>query len=63
MLYNAACTYAQLGDIDSSIERLERALPSALEETKSWLRLDSDLDPLREHPRFQSLLHRIDAQP
>ena len=29
VLYNAACTYAQLGDIDSSIERLELALPSA----------------------------------
>ena len=62
-LYNAACTYAQLGDLDSAIELLERALPSALEETKAWLRQDSDLDPLREHPRFVELLRRIEAQP
>ena len=62
-LYNVACGYAQLGDLDSAIELLERALPSALEETKAWLRHDSDLDPLREHPRFVELLRRIEAQP
>ncbi len=62
-LYNVACGRAQLGNLDSAIELLERALPSALEETKAWLRHDSDLDPLREHPRFVELLRRIEAQP
>jgi len=63
VLYNAACAYAQLGDVERSIEALERALPSALEETRSWLRLDSDLDPLREHPRFIVLLRRLEIEP
>ena len=62
-LYNVACGYTQLGSLDSAVELLERALPSALEETKAWLRHDSDLDPLREHPRFVALLRRIEAQP
>ena len=63
VLYNAACTHAQLGDVDLAVELLERALPSAFEETKNWLHLDSDLDPLRKHPRFAALLRRIEAQP
>ena len=62
-LYNVACAQAQLGDVDSAIEVLERAMPSANEEMKAWLRSDSDLDPLREHPRFVELLRRIGAQP
>lgn len=63
VLYNASCTHAQLGDIDTAVELLDRALPSAFEETKSWLRLDSDLDPVREHPRFLSLLNRLAIDP
>ena len=62
-LYNVACGYAQLGNLDSAIKLLERALPSALEDTRAWLRHDSHLDPLREHPRFVELLRRIEAQP
>lgn len=63
VLYNAAGAHAQLGDVDQAIALLEQALPSALQETRSWLRLDSDLDPLRGQPRFQALLRRIGARP
>lgn len=63
VLYNVACAYAQLGELDAGVDVLERALPSAFEETKNWLRLDSDLDPLREHPRFQALLARLAIAP
>ena len=62
-LYNVACAHAQLGDVDKAIGVLERAMPSANEEMKAWLRNDSDLDPLREHPRFVELLRRIEAHP
>ena len=57
-VYNVACGHALLGDLDSALELLERALPSAREDTKAWLRHDRDLDPLREHPRFVELLRR-----
>mgnify|MGYP000140210763 CR=1 FL=1 len=63
VLYNAACSLAQLGDVEPAIAALEHALPSALEETRSWLRLDSDLDPLRGHPRFRALLARLAITP
>ena len=59
---DVACGRALLGDLDSAIELLERALPGALEDTKAWLRHDRDLDPLCEDPRFVALLRRIEAQ-
>ena len=54
--YNAACVYSRLGEIDQAIDLLERALPNAHSEIKGWVQHDSDLDPLRSHPRFQALL-------
>jgi adenylate cyclase len=60
-LYNVACGYAQLGDFDGAIELLERGMPSANEERKAWLRHDSDLDPLRKHPRFVALIRMLGA--
>ena len=62
-LYNVACGYAHLGEIDSALELLERSMPRANEERKAWLRHDSDLDPLRQHPRFLALLRRLETEP
>ena len=38
-------------------------MPRANEERKAWLRHDSDLDPLRQHPRFLALLRRLETEP
>jgi adenylate cyclase len=58
--YNAACVYTNLGDIERAIDLLERVLPNAGHELKhGWVKHDSDLDPLRSHPRFQKLLELI----
>jgi adenylate cyclase len=59
--YNAACVYANLGDVDRALEVLERVLPHAGYELKAgWIKHDSDLDPLRSHPRFQKILEIIE---
>jgi adenylate cyclase len=55
--YNAACTYAQLGEIEQALDLLERSLPNAHNEIHAWVQQDSDLDPLRSHPRFQALFN------
>ena len=60
-LYNAACTYAQLGDIEEAFEALEQWLPRAGIEKRMWLVNDCDFDPLRDDPRFQKVL--ADATP
>lgn len=54
--YNAACTYALLGDADRAIDMLEICLQQFAPERKLWLKNDSDLDPIRMHPRYQKLL-------
>ena len=58
--YNAACIYTSLGDIDRALDVLERVLPHAGHELKhGWIKHDSDLDPLRDHPRYQKILQLI----
>jgi adenylate cyclase len=58
--YNAACIYTNLGDIERAFDILERVLPHAGHELKAgWIKYDSDLDPLRKHPRYQKILELI----
>jgi adenylate cyclase len=58
--YNSACIYTSLGDIDRALDVLERVLPHAGHELKhGWIKYDSDLDPLRDHPRYQKILELI----
>jgi adenylate cyclase len=57
--YNIACFYAQLGDVEQALTVLERMLPQANRETVEWVKHDSDLDPIRSHPRYQNVLKLI----
>jgi adenylate cyclase len=57
--YNVACLYSKLGDIEHAFDLLERLLPHANHETKSWVRFDSDLDGLRDQPRYARVLELI----
>src|SRR6266513_6183071 len=58
--YNAACIYTNLGDIERALDVLESVLPHAGYELKhGWIKHDSDLDPLRNHPRYQKILELI----
>jgi adenylate cyclase len=57
--YNVACVYSRLGKLESAFDLLERLLPHANHETKSWIRHDSDFDALRDHPRYQQILSLI----
>jgi adenylate cyclase len=57
--YNVACILTQLGDHDPAFDLLERLLPHANHETKSWIKHDSDFDALRALPRYQKVLELI----
>ena len=50
-LYNVACFYSQAGRTDDALDCLEKAALS-----RTWLQNDTELDPIREHPRFKALL-------
>ena len=57
ILYNVACVYANLGQNEEAINCLEKAMVHGFW-YKRWAAHDSDLDSLRNHPRFQSLMEK-----
>ncbi len=59
VLYNVACVQCLAGSLDAALDSLERAVRSGLTE-KGWLMHDSNLDPLRKHPRYQALLSLLE---
>ena len=62
-LYNVACVYAVLGMPDEAIDLLERAMPGASAHRQAWMRQDSDMAPLRDHPRFVALCASLGIEP
>ena len=57
-VYNAACTYALLGDREQALAMLDRAVTHG-RGNLGWIEHDSDLDPLRGDPRFETILDRL----
>jgi adenylate cyclase len=51
--YNAACFYANAGETEKALDCLERGVHDP-----DWMEQDTDLDPLRDHPRFQEVMRR-----
>ena len=54
--YNGACFYATAGEIEKALDCLERSIKFIDTE---WMDNDSDLDPLRDEPRFQALMAKM----
>jgi adenylate cyclase len=55
--YNVVCTYSLLGDIDEALDVFERFI-RVTRDMDMWWEHDSDLDPIRSHPRFKQLTKR-----
>ncbi len=53
--YNRACIAAQLGDTDRALDLLRQTVALG---SVNWfnMRIDPDLEPLRDHPAFQEIL-------
>ena len=58
-LYNAACTFTQMGDHDRALDLLARALASG-GGFREWIEKDSDLAALRKLPRYAQIMARFD---
>jgi adenylate cyclase len=52
--YEYACIYAQWGDKAKALQWLERAV-RLRDPDLSYLKVEADLDPLRDEPRFQAI--------
>jgi adenylate cyclase len=57
--YNVACVCSLVGEHERAIDLLVDLLPNATWERKNWVKHDSDLDPIRNHPRFPEVLELL----
>jgi adenylate cyclase len=57
--YNVACVCSLVGEHERAIDLLVELLPNATQERKRWVKHDSDLDPIRHHPRFPEVLRLL----
>ncbi len=60
LLYNAACVYALLGMTEEALNCAERAFEAGLT-LRGWFENDSNLDSIREEPRFKSLMENMEG--
>ncbi len=58
LMYNVACLYSLAGEPDRAFDYLERAIQAG-HAHRAWIESDSDLDPIRDDPRFQEILDRM----
>ncbi len=58
-LYNQACGLARLGRPDEAIDKLQQSDAAGFRDLLDSLSTDSDLDSLRELPRFRELLQQL----
>jgi tetratricopeptide (TPR) repeat protein len=61
VLYNVACNFATMNDVDKSLDYLEKAIKKGTV-SSDWMRNDADFANLREDPRFLALLERVVAR-
>jgi adenylate cyclase len=58
VLYNAACLYSILKETDKALNYLDKAVKAGFA-SRNWLDNDSDLDNIRNHPRFKTIINNI----
>jgi adenylate cyclase len=60
--YNLACAMSSLGETDLALEALEGIASKLSPGMVSWLEADTDLDPVREEPRFKSMMDEVKSR-
>ena len=60
VLYNLACSYSLLGQLDAAFAALDRALGAGYKDFR-WMAQDPDLESLRAHPHFQAVRAKMKA--
>jgi TolB-like protein len=61
VIYNVACIFSLAGLVAPALDRLEQAVKAGLRQI-GWIRNDSNLDPLRDHPRFAELMTWLERE-
>lgn len=56
--YNLACTFANADKAERALDHLDRAVDLGYGAVE-WVQNDSDLNPIRQHPRYPGLIERM----
>ena len=62
MRYNFACGFVALREFDVVLDLLGPIFERDAAETVNWAKVDPDLDPVRDHPRFKAMMAQADAR-
>jgi adenylate cyclase len=62
MLYNIGCGLIKGGEIDWGLDMIEAVAKATLRGSLNWIATDSDLDPVREHPRYVQMMADAEAR-
>ena len=60
--FNFVCALARLGEIEPALDLLSSVIDKASPGWLVWLDNDTDLDPLRAHPRFTQIVQKAKAR-
>src|SRR5262249_27837528 len=61
-LYNLACALAQMSEIERAVDLLESCTPKLRPDMVNWIKRDTDLIPLHEHPGYKALIARAEKR-
>lgn len=62
MQYNIACSFSKAGDADTALDILEPLFENLSSDAFAWAKTDSDLDPIRNHPRYKAMMAKAEAR-
>ena len=54
--YNGACFFSLAGDVEQALDHLEHCLIKVGNISREWLEHDSDMDNIRNHPRYEEII-------
>jgi tetratricopeptide (TPR) repeat protein len=57
--YNGACFFSLAGDVERALDCLENCLVKVGNISREWLMHDSDMNNVRDHPRFEEIISRF----
>jgi adenylate cyclase len=60
--YNLACALAQLSEVGQALDLLESSISKTSPEHVNWMKRDTDLISLHDHPRYKALIARGEAR-
>lgn len=60
--YNMACAMVQLGSFDRAIDLLEPVAAACNRQGIEWIKVDTDLDPIRKSARFKHMMEAAEAR-